>query len=307
MLTIASVAVAGAPGHLLPFAAVAVAAAWSAWALLTLVTCRRPERLHPFEQSRREQMRNGSRIYKLAEPLIDDLGSRLRQSFPKLCAQLDLDLPLSGRTSHLRAEDFLATRAVLGALSGLTILLLLGPFQFGWSLALAPTVCCVSIWLECRSVHDRAEARRKAVRLRLPFAVDLIALMMEAGGGFQECLQTVVDEHEGHPLGEEFHRALLQIRLGRPRDEALRAFQERINDPDVDELVFAINKGEELGTPLSRILRDQAAQMQIKRAQWGEMAAADAEVKIIFPGILTMVACLLVIVATFVLPALTAM
>ena len=98
-----------------------------------------------------------------------------------------------------------------------------------------------------------------------------------------------------------------QVRVLRGREEALLAFQERMNDPNVDELVFAINKGEELGTPLSRILRDQAAQMQVKRAQWGEMAAADAEVKIIFPGILTMVACLLVIVATFVLPALTAM
>ena len=45
MLTIESMAVAGAPGHLLAASTAAVAAAWSAWTVMTLVTTRRPDRL----------------------------------------------------------------------------------------------------------------------------------------------------------------------------------------------------------------------------------------------------------------------
>ena len=42
--------------------------------------------------------------------------------------------------------------------------------------------------------------------------------------------------------------------------------------------------------------------MRLKRAQWGEKAASEAEVQMVFPGMVTMIACLLVIVAPIVLP-----
>jgi tight adherence protein C len=43
--------------------------------------------------------------------------------------------------------------------------------------------------------------------------------------------------------------------------------------------------------------------MRLRRAQWGEKAAAEAEVQIVFPGMLVMLACLIVVVAPMVLPA----
>jgi tight adherence protein C len=129
---------------------------------------------------------------------------------------------------------------------------------------------------------------------------------MEAGGGFQECLQTAVSENGDHPLTDELAEVLRQISLGRPRHEALQAMQDRLQDDDVKEMVFAINKGEELGTPLSAILRDQAEQMRLKRSQRGEKAAAEAEVKIIFPGMVLMIACLIVVIAPIVLTAIFA-
>ena len=52
---------------------------------------------------------------------------------------------------------------------------------------------------------------------------------MEAGGGFQECLATAVAENgKDHPLTEEFAEVLRQISLGRPRNEALQALEERL-------------------------------------------------------------------------------
>jgi tight adherence protein C len=154
-----------------------------------------------------------------------------------------------------------------------------------------------------KTIRDRAKRRLTRIRNRLPFAVDLIALTMEAGGGFQECLATAVAENgKDHPLTDEFAEVLRQISLGRPRNEALQALDERLHDDDVSEMVFAINKGEELGTPLSAILREQAEQMRLKRSQRGEKAAAEAQVNIVFPGMVVMIACLLVVIAPIVLP-----
>jgi hypothetical protein len=47
--------------------------------------------------------------------------------------------------------------------------------------------------------------------------------------------------------------------------------------------------------------------MRLKRSQRGEKAAAEAEVSIIFPGMVLMIGCLLIVVAPFVLPAILAL
>ena len=42
--------------------------------------------------------------------------------------------------------------------------------------------------------------------------------------------------------------------------------------------------------------------MRIKRSQRGEKAAAEAQVNIVFPGMIVMIACLLVVIAPILLP-----
>src|SRR5262249_3522892 len=138
---------------------------------------------------------------------------------------------------------------------------------------------------------------------RLPFTVDLMALMMEAGASFQDALRSGGRELPGHPLGEELGQVLRDIDLGRPRAEALRALQLRLNDHDISAIVFAGTKGEELGMPLAEILRTQAEQMRLKRSQWAEKASGIAQVNIVFPGMVIMVACLIIVVAPFILLA----
>ena len=44
--------------------------------------------------------------------------------------------------------------------------------------------------------------------------------------------------------------------------------------------------------------------MRLKRSQWVEQAAKEADVQMVFPGMVVMVACLLVIMAPILLPAL---
>jgi tight adherence protein C len=282
----------------------------ASWQFLSLLTFSR-DRLgdaHPFERQRRNELRAGNFIYRWFEPLVDELAAILGRQNPKKLASLARDLVVSRERLPWRPDEFLASKWLEGIAGGFVLFLIL--WLAGWSTSafvLGAGVAVLYGFLGPKFVRDRAKKRISRIRMRLPFAVDLIALMMEAGGGFQECLQTTVIENGDHPLTEELSEVLRQISLGRPRHEALKALQERLQDPDIDELVFAVNKGEELGTPLSAILRDQAEQMRLKRSQRGEKAAAEAQVNIVFPGMVVMIACLLVVIAPIVLPAVLAL
>lgn len=299
-------------GFLLASLLWALAVGWFFWQIMLIVTYPR-ERLgdtHPFELARREEMRAGNSIYRWFEPLVDEIAAMVaRQKKKKSLDAVRLNLAASREKLPWRPEEFLATKWVEGVLSGGVVFFLF--WMAGWgttAVMLGVGLAILYGVLAPKGVSDRAKKRLGRIRSRLPFAVDLIALTMEAGGGFQECLQTAVTENgKDHPLTEELAEVLRQISLGRPRHEALQALQDRLQDDDIKEMVFAINKGEELGTPLSAILREQAEQMRLKRSQRGEKAAAEAQVNIVFPGMLVMIACLLVVIAPIVLPAVLAL
>ncbi len=260
--------------------------------------------LGSFERLRREAVRRGNGMYRLFEPLVHELAGRRRKEGSKAMDRLQRNLSVATEPLPWDAVEFVASKRIEGVLFGTLLFLaiaLLGKPKVAIMLGLV--VAFGFSWLFVRTINDRAKARMHRLRIRLPFCVDLIALMMEAGASFQESLQTVVAENRDHPVGQEFGEVLRQIALGRTRREALTTLQTRLEDDDIAELVFAINKGEEMGTPLSTILRDQADQMREKRSQWGEKAAAEAEIQLVFPGMVVMVACLLVILGPILLPA----
>ena len=151
-------------------------------------------------------------------------------------------------------------------------------------------------------LQTRSDAIGRGVRSRLPFATDLMALVLQSGGTPLDALQAVVDETADHPLGAEFRTITDETRRGRPRQEVLQSFRERFPDPAVKDFVFAVIKGEELGTPLGTVLAAQAEEMRRKQSQWFEKQAVEAGVKMSFPAVLVLLSCLIVIVGPFILP-----
>jgi tight adherence protein C len=298
-------------GHVLASILVALAIGYTCWQILTILKYPR-ERLgdaHPFERQRREELRAGNFVYRWFEPLIDEIAAMIARIRADAMVVLQRHLIVAREKLPWRPEEFCAVKWLEGVLIGGMLFVFL--WLFGWPTTAAVFGVGVGIGyglLMPKAVRDQAKKRLSRIRTRLPFAVDLIALTMEAGGGFQECLQTAVAENGAtHPLTDELAEVLRQISLGRPRRDALLSLQDRLHDDDINELVFAINKGEELGTPLSAILREQAEQMRLKRSQRGEKAAAEAQVNIVFPGMIVMIACLLVVIAPIVLPPILAL
>jgi tight adherence protein C len=265
-----------------------------------MITGKRLQR-ETFEQSRRTELRQASRLYRWFEPLIDELTLFFPDGYAS--DKLTHHLKLTADSPPWTAAEFMAVKSIEALLIGIaivTFVTLLKMPLLGIGMALATGLTYPS--MARKSIINRGQKRLKRIKLRLPFAIDQISLMMEAGAGFEDSLRTVVADNRDHPLSIELAEVIRQMSLGRPRRQALAGFRDRMADEDTSEIIFAIIKGEELGTPLSNILREQAGQMRLKRSQWGEKAASEAEVQMVFPGMITMVACLLVIVAPILLP-----
>ncbi len=283
-----------------------IAVAWFAYLIFSIVT--RPYRMKAesweFEENRRIQLRTASRTYRWLEPLVDELKSigllgRLGGE-----ASVAEALRLRGTTVPWQPTEFLAVRLLLSVGVGLAVFMVMSSIA-GMMISVFASMFAAFCFLRMgvQKLSGTAATRIGRFKRRLPFAVDLLALMMEAGGGFRDSLRTVVNESRDHPVGEEFAGVLRGLARGQSMRAALEDFQERLGDNDVNELVFAVVKAEELGTPLSKIFLSMADQIRLKRSQWAEEAAGKAQTMITFPGLVIMLACLLIVVAPFVIDA----
>jgi tight adherence protein C len=131
----------------------------------------------------------------------------------------------------------------------------------------------------------RAKRRKEEVCRALPDALDLLAVSVEAGLGFDGAIAKMT-EHTDGPLAEEFGLALNEMRIGESRAEALRRMSDRVAAPELAGFVRAVIQSDQLGMSLGRILRVQAADSRLRRQAAAEEKAMKAPIKMLFPTVL---------------------
>lgn len=204
-------------------------------------------------------------------------------------------LTAAGLTSEVTVEEYLAVR-VLAALGSTAVAVVLGLTIGGArGIALAATVVAMGLVAPRAFVAAARRQRLDSVTRELPDALDLLAISVEAGLGFDQALGVVSDRSET-VLAGEFGHTLKEMQLGRSRVEALRELQRRVDHPDLDSLVLSLVQADSLGMPLTRILRTQATEMRRRRRQRVREAAAKLPVKMLFPMVLFIFPALFVVV-----------
>ena len=128
----------------------------------------------------------------------------------------------------------------------------------------------------------KARRRQDAVSADLPDALDLLAVSVEAGLGFDGAISKLTEHMEG-PLIDEFQLALGEMRVGEGRPEALKRMAERVPAPKMSSFVRAIVQADTLGISLGRLLRVQATDTRLKRQALAEEKAMKAPIKMLFP------------------------
>jgi tight adherence protein C len=171
---------------------------------------------------------------------------------------------------------FLATHNAMG-------LVLMGGFiALGW---IAPGYV----------VGARARKRRDEVQAALPDALDLLAVSVEAGLGFDAAISKLTDHMHG-PLIDEFGLSLTEMRVGEARQDALKKLSARVDSPELSAFVRAIIQADQLGISLGRILRVQAVDTRLKRQAAAEEKAMKAPIKMLFPTVIFVFPAMFVVV-----------
>ncbi|MEX1096049.1 MAG: type II secretion system F family protein [Planctomycetales bacterium] len=254
-----------------------------------------------YDVSRIAELRRVSLFYRVFQPVIQGLAAVDRRAFRDRLPELDREIQASGLPRFWTAAEYLGRIQLVG--------LLLFPL-FAWmsvrgmgptGIVFAGVASGVVMWLLRRRVSHRAETRLTRIKRRMPFLLDLLTLLMEAGSTFQRALSEAVAEFRQHPVGVEFGRVLGEMSMGKSRTAALESMRDRLRDDEITSIIGSIVQGENLGTPLARVFRTQADVLRIKRTQRAEALAGEAGVKMLLPAILVMAATVLIILGPFVL------
>jgi tight adherence protein C len=134
-------------------------------------------------------------------------------------------------------------------------------------------------------INSKIKSRQEKIRMQLPDALDLLAVSVEAGLGFDSAVAKLTDCMTG-PLIDEFNLTLSEMRIGESRPEALRKLSDRAAVPEVSAFTRALIQADTLGISLGRILRIQAADTRERRQSLAEERAMKAPIKMLFPTVL---------------------
>ncbi len=191
-------------------------------------------------------------------------------------------LLLAGSPNRWAASDWLGVK-IFGALGGagigalLSALLDIGFLPLGLLVGAVIGFVAPELWLS-----RQIAGRQKAITKSLPDALDLLVISVEAGLGFDAAIARVVSKSDT-ALSRELARVMAEMRVGRPRREALKEMVARTDVPDLSQFVAAIVQAEQLGVSVSQVLTVQADQMRVLRRQRAEQEAQQAPLKMLFP------------------------
>jgi tight adherence protein C len=223
---------------------------------------------------------------RVAAPAIQRLASLALRVNPKASLEATAQrLLAAGLSSRISATQFMAVKGGV-ALAGLFFMIVLGAATKPMAaFLLAPIAAALGYLAPDFFLGARVRQRREAVRVQLPDALDLLAVSVEAGLGFDGAVTKLTEHMEG-PLIDEFALTLGEIRIGESRHDALKKLTERVRTPEVAAFVRSVIQADQLGISLGRILRVQGADSRLRRQAAAEEKAMKAPIKMLFPTVL---------------------
>ncbi|MCW2964125.1 MAG: Type secretion system domain protein [Actinomycetia bacterium] len=233
--------------------------------------------------------RNELELLRFRERVVAPTASRLASIPLKLnprtnVAAIAKKIVAAGLSQRLTTSSFLAIKGGSTLAGGLLGLLLGVTGSFASALVFAPIFGTLGFLVPDWILMFKIRSRREKIRSDLPDALDLLAVSVEAGLGFDGAVTKLTEHMEG-PLVDEFALMLNEIRVGEARSVALRKMAERIDAMELSNFVRAVIQADQLGISLARILRVQAADTRLRRQAAAEEKAMKAPIKMLLPTV----------------------
>lgn len=230
------------------------------------------------------------RITAMLEKVTSPVSESVQKTDQKIMSDLGIRLVQAGYRRENSAVLFKSLQLVLG-LGGLVVGGVVGLFLNGFSSGLLVKVFIfggMAYYLPEFVLMWQISARKLAIFLGLPDALDLMVVCVEAGLGLDQAMRKVGDElQRSHPcVAEEFNIANHQLQLGRPRSQVLQALGSRTGVDDLQQLASILIQADKFGSSVGQALRVQSETMRTQRMQIAEEKASKTAVKMLFPMVI---------------------
>lgn len=224
-------------------------------------------------------------VPRLAGSLLGGISGRLERFVPsKYLDNLDHQLARAGRRGKRKAGEQLAIQIAAGVAGALLV-----PFIPPGTIISGPIAWLLlpfmGFFAPAARLKGVIKVREEAIFKDLPDIVDMLAIAVEAGSGFESALAIVCQNFES-PLTDELSTALQEMELGLPRKQALQEMRDRVDIDVVRTLILALLQADALGIPIGRVLKSQATEVRARRRAWAREKAAKLPIKIMFPLVL---------------------
>lgn len=238
-----------------------------------------------FMASKRRKMADESPGYRMFSQVLRVLCYHIEKvKAPNAKEALADKLAKSGYIGGFTADEWIGVMLCSGgAFAGLAIFFSAALFQ-SVAIGLPMFVGMFGIYFPFMWLDEQFRARMTRINKDLPYFIDVLALSVGAGLDFNGSIRRICerDTRQG-PLIEEMRYVLQEVSMGVTRREALLNLKDRVPSEYIRSMVSSIIQAEQMGTPLTQILRIQAQSIRLKRSQRAERLAGEAPVKMIMP------------------------
>jgi len=221
-------------------------------------------------------------LWQSARPLVRQVASYAHHlQLLGLRERYAHQLERAGLRFELTADEFLAIKA--GALViaiGLAVLL----YAVGVSNPLI-ALAVVFMGLVFPDMRLSAAVRKQEHDFlrALPAFLDLLALSVEAGMGFDSAVLRLTEVLEPGPLIWRFQTFLRSVNVGKTRVEALREMAHKVDLPDFTTFANVVVQATETGASMGPVLKTASGDMLARRFDRAEKAAHELPIKILLP------------------------
>jgi tight adherence protein C len=225
---------------------------------------------------------------RVIKPILVKLADKVTQVIPaKQNVTLEKMLLMAGNPGGFSPGEFLVIEYSLMVILGLIAMFI--PLTSGADLFNIILVALgggiIGYILPALYLRLKASDRQEGIQKALPDVLDLLTVSVEAGLGFDAALTKVIEKTRG-VLSEEFNRMLQEVKMGKPRREALKDLGQQLGNDDLQSFVGALIQADQLGISIGNVLRLQSEQMRSKRRQKAEEKAMKAPIKMLIPMVL---------------------
>ena len=170
-----------------------------------------------YDVNRINELRRISPFFRTLQPLVQAFARFNRGAFVDQLPEIGREIQAAGLARFWTAEEYLA-RIEIQALMLMPLFVYVCTQMMGPAGIVMAILCTILTgYLLRRRLRNTARYRLVLIKRRMPFLLDLVTLLMEAGSTFLQALKEAVDEFREHPVGVEFGRVLGELNMGKGR------------------------------------------------------------------------------------------